>query len=110
MKALNTGFLRQQMEEVDTICQNFLMNPALKETLYNITFYTLHLDLTFLAIFMLQNCMSSTVLRLQNLNLLMWLLLLYHPFKSKLNLIIILEVHKSRMFHIFFAELKTKSA
>lgn len=53
MKALNTGFLRQQMEEVDTICQNFLMNPALKETLYNITFYTLHLDLTFLAIFML---------------------------------------------------------
>lgn len=110
MKALNTGFLWQQMEEVDAICQFFLMNPTLKETLYNITFYMLCQDLTFLVIFMLQNCMSSTVLRLWNLNSLMWLLLLYHPFKSKLNLSIILEVHKSRMFHVFFAESKNKSA
>lgn len=88
----------------------FLMNPTLKETLYNITFYTLCQDLTFLVIFMLQNCMSSIVLRLQNLNSLTWLLLLSHPFKSKLNLSIILELHKSRMFHVFFVELKTKSA
>lgn len=108
MKALNTSFLWQQMEEVDTICQNFFNESYSKGSF--IQHHILHVAprINISGNFYAAELQPSAVLRLWNS--LIWLLLLYHPFKSKLNWSIILEVQKSRMVHVSFAEVKNKSA